>query len=33
MRPAMTNNLLLCYEQDLEQRHKVENTAEDQRRQ
>ncbi len=30
---TLTHNLLLCYEQDLEQRHKVENTAEDQRRQ
>lgn len=29
---AMTHNLLLCYEQDLERRHQVANTAEDQRR-
>ena len=29
---AITHNLLLCYEQDLEQRHGVTNTAEDQRR-
>ena len=29
---AITHNLLLCYEHDLEQRHKVKNTAEDQRR-
>ena len=29
---ALTHNLLLCYEQDLEQRHEVTNTAEDQRR-
>jgi len=29
---AMTHNLLLCYEHDLEQRHDVTNTAEDQRR-
>lgn len=29
---AMTHNLLLCYERDLEQRHQVKNTAEDQRR-
>ena len=29
---AITHNLLVCYEQDLEQRHKVANTAEDQRR-
>ena len=29
---AMTHNLLLAYEQDLEQRHAVTNTAEDQRR-
>ncbi|MGH7928641.1 MAG: transposase [Candidatus Binatia bacterium] len=29
---AMTHNLLLCYEQDLEQRHEVKNTAENQRR-
>lgn len=29
---AMTHNLLLCYEHDLEQRHEVTNTAEDQRR-
>src|SRR5204862_1419415 len=28
---AMTHNLLLCYERDLEQRHEVTNTAEDQR--
>jgi Transposase DDE domain len=30
---AMTHNLLLCYEQDLERRYQLENTAEDQRRQ
>lgn len=29
---ALTHNLLLCYEQDLEQRHEVTNTSEDQRR-
>lgn len=29
---AITHNLLLCYEQDLEARHDVRNTAEDQRR-
>jgi hypothetical protein len=29
---ALTHNLLLCYEQHLEQRHDVSNTAEDQRR-
>jgi hypothetical protein len=29
---AITHNLLLCYEQDLEQRYELENTAEDQRR-
>jgi hypothetical protein len=29
---AITHNLLLCYEHDLEQRHDVTNTAEDQRR-
>ena len=29
---ALTHNLLVCYEQDLEQRHEVTNTAEDQRR-
>jgi hypothetical protein len=29
---AMTHNLLLCYEHDLEQRHETTNTAEDQRR-
>lgn len=29
---AMTHNLLLCYEHDLEQRHKVANTAEEARR-
>jgi hypothetical protein len=29
---ALTHNLLLSYEQDLEQRHEVTNTAEDQRR-
>jgi hypothetical protein len=29
---ALTHNLLLCYEQDLEQRHGVTNRAEDQRR-
>jgi hypothetical protein len=29
---AMTHNLLLCYEQDLEQRHELTNTAEDARR-
>ena len=29
---AITHNLLLCYEQDLEQRHDVNNTAEDRRR-
>jgi hypothetical protein len=29
---AITHNLLLCYEHDLEQRHDVRNTAEDQRR-
>lgn len=30
---TITHNLLLCYEQDLEQRYALENTAEDQRRQ
>jgi hypothetical protein len=30
---ATTHNLLLCYEQDLERRYELENTAEDQRRQ
>jgi hypothetical protein len=29
---AITHNLLLCYEQELEDRHKVQNTAEDERR-
>lgn len=29
---AITHNVLLCYEQDLEARHDVRNTAEDQRR-
>ena len=29
---AITHNLLLCYEQDLEDRHDVKNTAEDERR-
>ena len=29
---AITHNLLLCYEQDLEDRHNVQNTAEDERR-
>lgn len=29
---AITHNLLLCYEQDLENRHEVQNAAEDQRR-
>ena len=29
---AITHNLLLCYEQDLEDRHDVQNTAEDERR-
>lgn len=29
---AITHNLLVCYEQDLEQRHDFRNTAEDQRR-
>ncbi|HUZ05888.1 MAG TPA: hypothetical protein VMV89_00205, partial [Candidatus Paceibacterota bacterium] len=29
---AITHNLLLCYEQDLERRYQLENTAEDQRR-
>src|SRR5688500_3106945 len=29
---AITHNLLLCYEQDLEDRHDVKNTTEDERR-
>jgi|GEM_PF-4231673 len=29
---ALTHNLLLCYEHDLQQRHDLTNTAEDQRR-